>query len=499
MGAAVMSMREARIADHWRRALTRVYPTRLDAITFEGLSCLANDTVTFSPGITAVVGGNGVGKSTLIAAVAELLSNGAIGHSIDRSNQVFGSNIQAQAFVTNNERALAIHTDAAGSRVTSDVKFEGEYRWLDPSAFAQLCVIQIRNDTNFEDLLDPVAPIELDKDSLDLVSYLIGKNYTSCAIYEIADYGNLERFPYFRVTSSGVTYGSESMGRGELSLFLSYWVLQDLPKCSILVLEEPETHVSPRSQDHLMNTVAKFCDEHAIWVIATTHSPAIIRRLPPSHIRLVARGTGLATILHTPSSVQVATILSGGVAFKGIFLVEDEGAKSFLLAIIEELASDLLPQFEIVPAGSDSEITKVMQSFPMTKDWLTVIGVYDGGIQPTIDTAKFIWPVVFLPGQQAPELVLRDLAIGSGPIQSDFCTHLHLMIDDVVLALNHIAGVDHHEWIRDFAKAIARDVSVVRQTLIHLWIGRNRNNAEEFIKQLRSVILSITRDPSAER
>jgi predicted ATPase len=494
MGKAVMSMRDARVQDHWRRLIERTYPTRLESITFEQLPFLANDTLQFSPGITVLVGGNGVGKSTLITAIAEILSNGSLDSEIERMDMLVSSKTQATAFVQNRQCTMGLSVDALEGRGLVGERFEGEFRWLDPSTSSQTYVRRIRKDTNFQEVIEPVTPDLLTDKELDTISYLVGKKYTECAIYEIDDYDGLETFPYFKVKSSGVSYGSESMGRGELSLLLCYWVLRDLPKCSILILDEPETHVSPRSQDHLMNILAKFCDEGAISVIAATHSPSIIRRVPPGHIRLIVREAETATIVHAPSSAQIGMVLSGGVAYKGMLLVEDHGAKVLLLSLLEELAPEFQPQFEIVISGSEDAISKLIKFLPMTKDWLTVVGVYDGDMRNRAVQEPYVWPHVFLPGDRAPEILLRELLAGDQTVQTELATRLNKTAEDVRVAMNVVLGLDHHEWIVEFAKTVGRDVSFVEQTLVAIWISHFKAEAMEFIQGFRAAVNGIIRE-----
>lgn len=49
--------------------------------------------------------------------------------------------------------------------------------------------------------------MHLDPDELSIASYLVGKKYTEFEIYEIADYGEMDRFPYLRASAAGVSYG----------------------------------------------------------------------------------------------------------------------------------------------------------------------------------------------------------------------------------------------------------------------------------------------------
>jgi hypothetical protein len=285
------------------------------------------------------------------------------------------------------------------------------------------------------------------------------------------------------------------MGRGELALCLSYWTLGDLPKCSILVLEEPETHVSPRSQDSLMNIVARFCDRNAIWTITTTHSPTIVRHLPPNHVRLVARGAGQAVIIKSPNQLQVASILGGGVALKGLILVEDLGAMRFLKHLLYEMAPELEPQFEVVPAGSQSEVAKALTSFPRTGAWLAALGVFDGDMRDKINPEKFKRPHVFLPGEASPEALLRQL-LHSEEARAEIVKGVRKASPEIVFATNHVEGLDDHEWLAEFSRVLSLDLAVVMSALVRVWILRNDAATRTFIADLRGA-LGDSAGPSA--
>lgn len=480
-------MRQARIEDHWRRALARGYPTRLTEISFQNVTCLANTTIKFPAGLTAIVGTNGVGKSTFAAAVSQLLANASPDSGGGYRNRLAGSTICGTVVTPDGELHLSIEDDPTlGRRCTGD-EFKGEARWLDPSSLAGLYLGKILADSNFGDVLEPVTPRELSLEELAEASYLVGKVYTSLKIYEISDYSQIDRFPYFLAESFGVAYGSEAMGRGELALLLTYWTLKDIKKNSVLILEEPETHVSPRSQDCLMNILAKTCDEMGVWVLMTTHSPTVVRRLPPAQIMLLGRGTGLSSILEGANNSDIAVILGGGVAFRGVVLVEDEAAVGFLMAILEEVAPDLLRQLEVVVTGSESEITKVLKAMPQTDGWLTLIGIYDGDMRAEIDGVEFRWPFGFLPGTKAPDRFLQDMVVGTPDIADLLSAELHKERDRVVFSLDLAAGVNHHEFASALAKGVNLDVTIMRRALTRIWLGKpgNLDLARGFVKGIR--------------
>lgn len=480
-----MSLRQAKFDDHWRRVYARQFPTRFVKVGIERLRALADVTVEFGAGITAIVGGNGVGKSTLITAIAELLSNNsnvAPGHR----GRLIGSNNKGVVFFEQAELHLEATDDAERGRTSVGDEFPGEFRWLDPADLASRCLIQIHHDRNFGDLLEPLAPLNLKDEEVQIVSYLVGKKYSAISIYEVTDYAEFERFPYFKVTAGGVDYRSEEMGRGELSLLLTYWSLRDLKKNSILILEEPETHISPHSQLCLMNIVAKFCDENGLWAIITTHSPTIISRIPLQHIKFIARGTGTAALIKDATRAQIAMILGGGVAYRGVLLVEDEGAKAFAFSLLDELAPDLIPQFELVIAGSDAHIDAALKGLPKVGHWLTIIGVYDGDKREAPKAAT-VWSRTFLPGKQDPEQLLQATLQDETPVRNALAKELHKTPEVIMAAINHVTGMDHHDFVVELARFLNESSMNVRRALIRYWLQEpsNMTDAEQFVKSLR--------------
>jgi len=381
--------------------------------------------------------------------------------------------------------------DPDSDRKSTREQFDGVFLWLDPSYLANLYVNKIHQDQNFEDLLESITPQQLTGEELLLVSYLVNRRYDEIRIYEISDYEDFDVFPYFRASSAGSVYGSEGMGRGELSLLICYWTLKNAPKNSILIVEDPETHVSPQSQDCLMNIIAKFSDEMGIWCLLATHSPTIIRRIPPQHVKLLARRHPTSMIVNNPKQVDIATILGGGVAFNTALLVEDEEARGFVLAVLEELDPDLLSQVEVVPTRSAAEIAAALRNMPMTREWFTLVGSYDGD-QRECQRRETQWPIVFLPSPNAPGQALKILIDESADINEKLVTELHKTEATVALALDHVTGADHHDLVGELAGALNSTVPVVRKALVRIWLqqGSNTEEALAFIQQVREGINS---------
>ncbi len=480
-----MSQRLARIEDNWRTAQNRNFPVRYEELRFEDLSCLGNGEIEFNGGITALVGGNGVGKSTVAAGIGELLGAQSNRGFSGNSARLSGSVLYARIHEPKGLRTRMVVQSEGNKRKLTGDELDSECNWLDPAFVAHHLKTRISQDSNFADLLDPISPIKLGPEELQDISYLVGKDYESCDIYEIEDYADFDVLPYFQVKSNGMAYGSEGMGQGELSLLLVYSTLKALKDNSILVLEEPETHVSPRSQNHLMNIIARHCADRGIWTIITTHSPVIISRLQSKDIRLLLRDGNAVSIVKDPHRYQLAGILGGGDGFRGVILVEDDVAKELCLAIFEEYAPDLLRQFELIAAGSAVAITEALTRFPKTRKWLSVIGVYDGDMVGKISGQGFNWPHSFLPMAQSPEEVLRPVAVQNRGADV-LAEELRKSKAEILAAIEASSGLNSHDWIIECARQLTVTRAELVKGLFHIWVrsGVIDEAVKTFVREL---------------
>lgn len=377
-----MSTRTARFNDHWRRALARDYPVQYSSFSFKGLRCLQDGVITFAKGITAIVGGNGVGKSTLAQAIVDVLAGVDGVHDLSHLGlRLIGSELHANIVNGNGVRELSLLICPNGDRKGGGSPLLGEFTWLDSSNMAVLCQRQIHNDPAFDDLLESIGPRNFDEHQLRFASYIVGKDYTQCTVWEIQDYQSFDVFPYFRVTCGGTTYGSEDMGLGEFALFLSLWTLNRVAINSIVVLEEPETHISSRSQNALMDLVAWACDHRGLWVVITTHSPVVLQKIPKENIRLLVSNGTKSKVVSAPHLHQIASIVGGGVAYRNLLLVEDEFAGHFAQGLLEQLEIDLKQQTVFAVMKGHSQITTILCTLPPIDKWSKVVGVYDGDMQ----------------------------------------------------------------------------------------------------------------------
>lgn len=482
MGHSGMSLRSARFRDLWKVVFSRSYENRYETLGFANLFCLGSGSIQFNSGMTAIVGGNGVGKSTLASALGELIESNLEEEYLSKRVQLSGSDLHATLHEGTSEKRRNATGGNPPPRSISGDDIASESWWLDPSYWGLHTRKQVISDPNFLDLLEPVTPALLSPQELQTISYVVGKTYDACSVYEVSDYADFVRFPYFKVSSDGVEYGSEHMGQGELSLMMTLWVLRDLRPNSILILEEPEAHVSPRSQHALMNVLAESVSKKGLWSIITTHSPSIIGMIPNEHIRLLTRSNGGVVINDRPHRHQIAAILGGSSGYTGIALVEDEIAKEFAISLLDDLNPDLSRQLEIVNAVGESQVSSALAALPKCGNWFRLIGIYDGDQRDKVDPSTHKWPHTFLPGTVDPAVLLVSaLSPISGALV--LSAELRRPEADVSAALNALLGQNPKDWLIELSRQLNAPRQELIRALTRVWLNvpENMTSALEFV------------------
>lgn len=267
-----MSLRTASIDDHWRKTFKRNYKIRVSEFEYTNLRGFGNNKLEFHGGITAICGLNGSGKTTFLNAIAELINIEDISSTSNAILKIGDPTLSGKLRVNDKEEYIELNYINGQRTVSDDIEYEKV--WLDLSSQCPLMVSHFSKMKNLEEFLDSVEPIIFNDDELKELSYVVGKNYESCYIYELDD----GEFPYFYVNAGGLEYGTELMGLGEVSILFIIWQMKRLSQGSIMIIDEPETYLSYQSQSGILDIMAKYSSEKSIWMIMSTHSYGMLKK-----------------------------------------------------------------------------------------------------------------------------------------------------------------------------------------------------------------------------
>jgi energy-coupling factor transporter ATP-binding protein EcfA2 len=481
-------MRRAKTNDVWRELYKRRdFPVRSVRFAYADITALGSNSLELAGPMCLICGENGVGKTTLLRVLHRALVEGLPGW--DDLQREFpptaksGAVTRLAVTILDAEGIAASHLGAANfAEYRNSVEPPAEVVFLDTATTVPAILRLLRSDQNLGDLIEGVSPRALDGDDLNSVRQMVGRDYEKVEIFEISDYQEFERLPYFRVAAGGTSYSSESMGTGELALLLLFWVIQASPHRSVLLLEEPESFIAPRSQRIFIDWLATQILLKQCFVVLSTHSGIIAERFPPEAISLCTRAGASTVIQHRPPTHVLVERLGILSHRRCLVLVEDAAAQALAGALLRTLEPRLHIECDIVVAGSNGAITKALIGLPrITSKRIVAIGLLDGD-QGGLDTTGVHWPIVLLPGTRGPEALLRDIC--SEARLPDLMTALGLTQVQLETALGGVEGANDHDWLVGLVTAIETSEAALFRSLVPLWVESHQADAEVFIQRL---------------
>lgn len=469
-------MKKAEVPDVWRHIYNRAQTNPVLSIDLNGLNNLGE--VQTSPEIIAICGLNGVGKSTIVSAIKDVIG---LPLSVQDQRRINGHTVFGQAMIN----GQSINCSNEETKRFFDKEFpEERVTYLDciESIGIQNFIIE---QTNFDELVEQFEPRELTEDEIRDISYIVGKDYDSCTIWELEDIDGREApIPFFRVGVAGAQYDSAGMGAGEHFLLYLFWSINSAQAGTLFIIEEPETNIGISSQISFVNYLGKQIERKNLKVILTTHSPYILQYIQNDHIRIVSR-MGEKTAITTPDErLSAENILGVDNTFVGTIFVEDQVAFDFLMAILADKAPYVLKKYTIDTVGGESNITKRLEFPRSDKIRYNFIGVYDGDMRSTLGKNDFQWNYCFLPGEKQIEDVFRDY-IKDGSNLSRFCSHLNMDEGHIITILSALSGEDCHDWFLDLMKALSFSGRDLVLAFYNLFM-RDERDVETVVKDLQN-------------
>lgn len=468
-------MRSARANDYWRQSYNRNYTNYLKSIDLYGFNGIHN--IELGKGISCITGLNGVGKSTIIAAVKAI-----IGLPIERRDRIrIGEKKFQGEFWLDDEKYLCKNED--GKNLFNQVDKTERFKYIDADQSIKILDYYL-NQANIDELIEQNEAIDLNEEEKEEINYIIGREYEKITLYEINDIENFDTIPFFIITEAGIQYDSRKMGLGEHYLLYIFWVLMNTEENSFIIIEEPETFVGIKSQQGIMNIVAKYAVKEGCSFLITTHSPYILDRISDDNIKIIIRNSGMITVCNPSSERSVCAYLGFNDVIQGTLLVEDKMAEMFLECLLESDAPDLRKKYNVEIANSESGIKKNLEFLRTEKIKYRLIGVYDGDQKDkNTNDDKTKWPQTFLPvGQDVETEILKFLKKHENI--SSFAEKLNKDVATLTTALSMVSGRDKHDRVLDIIHYLSLDEKYFIRSFYDLWKMENSDSIDLFIKQI---------------
>jgi hypothetical protein len=300
------------------------------------------------------------------------------------------------------------------------------------------------------------SSVPFDAQRLSRFNQIMGRNHESAKM-ALATVDLTRPIPV--LGDQGITYSGFHMGAGQTTIL--EFIQADIPKYSLVLIDEVETSLHPRAQRRLIRDLAEKCRESELQVILTTHSPFILDELPPeARAQIIQTDVG-RTIVYGVSLELAMTKMDDVPQHECDLYVEDKRAQIMLIEILSKHAAELALRCRTIPFGAAS-VGRALGIMVSQKRFPRPSCVFLDG-----DQAGSIGCTV-LPGDDAPERVVmeslkanewRGVAARTGRKHAD-------LVDACARAMSL---ENHHDWISQAATALVLGGDVLWQALCAEW------------------------------
>ncbi|MGO4245265.1 AAA family ATPase, partial [Janibacter sp. RAF20_2_2] len=177
----------------------------------------------------------------------------------------------------------------------------------------------------------------------------------------------LLREPSFRLSAGEMNFqdepdtwrpGFDSLSTGhKISLNIVVQLVTQLENRSLVLLDEPETHLHPPLLAALMTGIAVALEETNSFAVVATHSPVVLQEIAKRHVQVIRR-SGTATIIEIPPMETFGESI--GVLTRTVFNLDnaDSDHEGTLAALAKTHGTERIN--EVFPEGLSSQALGIL-------------------------------------------------------------------------------------------------------------------------------------------
>lgn len=304
--------------------------------------------------------------------------------------------------------------------------------------------------------------IVLNAESIQGLSYVLGR------AYEAARFASTDIDPCKEIGILTNTFGEVSQfhqGAGEDATLDLFKLLQTIPDQALLIIDEVEASLHPAAQRRLIQYLLKLARTKKLQIILSTHSTHVLDEIPPEGRIMLMQLQNQKDILYGISTKFALSCIDDKLHPELYIFVEDEEAETIVNEIIKisDNSGQVLKRVAVKPIGSYSVVAIFAGLIEDNKLPYKGFTIVDGDKASECKNG-----CIALPGTEVPEKqIIKDLkaknwnnlenrfGIGSGT--------LYKILEDAMLV------PDHHDWTTYIGDHIKQSKSYVWSVLVEEW------------------------------
>lgn len=204
----------------------------------------------------------------------------------------------------------------------------------------------------------------LQEKQVEYVSTILGRNYSKINIIQHTLFKGINGISVV-LHNKKIHYSEAFAGSGEFSVVMLVDTICSLPEKSLILLDEPEVSLHPGAQQRLLEFLVQQVKSKKHQIVFGTHSPYMVRGLPPDAIKNLFLDPSDNNINLTNYTLEDEAFFHLGVpaSDKILILVEDRLAKELVQKALRTLGEALHTRFSVKPVPGGAE-TLLMHHLP---------------------------------------------------------------------------------------------------------------------------------------
>lgn len=465
-----------------------LWPQFLDRVDIKGLRGWQGQAVQFKFPVTAIVGENGAGKSTVLKVAASAYDKTKDSgyypsdFFLDTHWDIL-SNVELGYAIKLGENSVNFKIRKPTKRWSfPEKRYKRRIYWFDvartlpldaTAGYAKVARLAAGE----------IATEELTDEYRSKLSYILGREYQG-ARFATPDVNANRAVGLLRRDFGEISQFHQ--GAGEDTSLDLIRALQEVPQHSLIIVDEVEASLHPKAQRRLINFLIELSRQRRAQVIVSTHSPYILEELPPeARILLLPTPTGPSVVYGASPEFSLTKL--DDISHPAAFLyTEDIFAEIWTREIIASHndGGDLLSHIKISAVGPANVVTMMGKLAFEERLPQPGLGILDGDQDPSPGCVK-------LPGTKAPEQVVFEglrrenwgqlherFGIGAG--------NLHAYLEDAML------NQKFHDWPQLVGDKILKSKTNVWETMVTEWcrVCLDTETRDTFVTSVRNILPS---------
>jgi hypothetical protein len=475
-----------------RRLLLKVreqnFGAYLRKIRLNKVRAFDEEAVDFDFPVTALIGTNGGGKSTVLGAAAiahksirpalffpksslgdESMSNWSIGYDLIDKSKNPSQPVQRSARFRNSKWAR-------DDLIERPVLYFGIQRTV-PAGERR----EFKKFASFN-YVYPGQRVELTHTVQEQVARILGK--------DVSRFQQADVSPTHKLYVGGdgtISYSEFHFGAGESSVIRMVSEIEAAPKNALVLIEEIENGLHPVAVRKMVEYLIDVADRRSIQSIFTTHSEDALMPLPSEAIWSSIDGK----VRQGRISIEGLRAITGRVDQRLAIFVEDEFAKEWVIGIIRNLLSEYIDEIGVYPVSGDGQAYSIHSAHrinPAVASRLQSIAILDGNSEKVANEEE---GVIKLPGGVPEDEVFNYVRGEIGNLSMRLAVGLHLSPEKDSLVRQRVEDIsrsnrDPHLLFNQIGQSLGFiPVNIVTSAFISLWIDGNAAEAARVAQFIR--------------